>query len=151
MTAPAAWGATSRLEWIVTDVKLEALILGTKLIKRHQPRYNVRSRTTTLPLHQGVDQEDYPRIYTVRQMLDDGARYFGPFTSSHAVYQTLDVLRRLFPYRTCNRVITGQDARPCLYYHIKRCTGPCIGAISREAYRANTNAPACSSRASRSR
>ncbi|MGI6376784.1 MAG: excinuclease ABC subunit UvrC [Anaerolineae bacterium] len=131
-------GDIADLEWIVTESELEALILENELIKRHQPRYNVRLKDDKrYPYIKVSMQEDYPRIYTVRQMLDDGARYFGPFTSSHAVYQTLDVLRRLFPYRTCNRVITGQDARPCLYYHIKRCTGPCIGAISREAYRAN--------------
>ena len=131
-------GDIADLEWIVTESELEALILENELIKRPQPRYNVRLKDDKrYPYIKVSMQEDYPRIYTVRQMLDDGARYFGPFTSSHAVYQTLDVLRRLFPYRTCNRVITGQDARPCLYYHIKRCTGPCIGAISREAYRAN--------------
>jgi excinuclease ABC subunit C len=126
------------LEWIVTESELEALILENELIKRYKPRYNVRLKDDKrYPYIKVSMQEEFPRIYTVRQMLDDGARYFGPFTSSQAVYQTLEVLRRLFPYRTCNRVITGQDARPCLYYHIKRCTGPCIGAISREAYRAN--------------
>lgn len=124
------------LEWIVTDSELEALILESELIKRHQPRYNVRLKDDKrYPYIKISLQEDFPRIFIVRSAQHDGARYFGPFTSSQAVHQTLDVLRRLFPYRTCNREITGQDARPCLYYHIKRCTGPCIGAIDRAGYR----------------
>ncbi|MEN6478640.1 MAG: excinuclease ABC subunit UvrC [Anaerolineales bacterium] len=131
-------GDIADLEWIVTESELEALVLENELIKRYQPRYNVRLKDDKrYPYIKVSTQEDFPRIYTVRRMMPDGARYFGPFTYSHAVYQTLDVLRRLFPYRTCNRVITGQDPRPCLYYHIKRCTGPCIGAIDRTAYRAN--------------
>ena len=65
----------------------------------------------------------------------DGARYYGPFTSAYAVRQTLDVLRRVFPYLDCNREITGQDPKPCLYYHIKRCAGPCIGAVDKDGYR----------------
>jgi excinuclease ABC subunit C len=68
-------------------------------------------------------------------MVNDGSRYFGPYTSVWAVHQTLDVLRRIFPYLTCDREITGQDARPCLYYDIKLCSGPCIGAVDRETYR----------------
>jgi excinuclease ABC subunit C len=136
-------GDIADLEWIVTESELEALILENELIKRHKPRYNIRLKDDKrYPYIKVSMQEDFPRIYIVRQMMDDGARYFGPFTSSHAVYQTLEVLRRLFPYRTCNRVITGQDARPCLYYHIKRCSGPCIGAISKEEYR-QTIARAC--------
>ncbi|MFO7698082.1 MAG: excinuclease ABC subunit UvrC [Anaerolineae bacterium] len=124
------------LEWIVTESELEALILESELIKRHQPRYNVRLKDDKrYPYIKISLQEDFPRIFIVRSAQHDGARYFGPFTSSQAVHQTLDVLRRLFPYRTCNREITGEDARPCLYYHIKRCTGPCIGAIDRAGYR----------------
>ncbi len=131
-------GDIADLEWIVTESELEALVLENELIKRYKPRYNVRLKDDKrYPYIKVSMQEDFPRIYTVRQMMNDGARYFGPFTASHAVYQTLDVLRRLFPYRTCNRDITGHDARPCLYYHIKRCTGPCIGAVTREGYRAN--------------
>ena len=65
----------------------------------------------------------------------DGGRYYGPFTSAYAVRQTLDVLRRVFPYLDCSREITGRDPKPCLYYHIKRCAGPCIGAVDREGYR----------------
>src|SRR3970040_1083645 len=69
-------------------------------------------------------------------MVNDGSRYFGPYTSVWAVHQTLDVLRRLFPYLTCDRTITGQDERACLYYDIKLCSGPCIGAVNLEEYRA---------------
>ncbi|NLT73503.1 MAG: excinuclease ABC subunit UvrC [Chloroflexi bacterium] len=124
------------LEWIVTDSELEALILESELIKRHRPRYNVRLKDDKrYPYIKISLHEDFPRIFIVRSPQRDGARYFGPFTSSQAVHQTLDALRRLFPYRTCNRDINGEDARPCLYYHIKRCTGPCIGAIDRAGYR----------------
>jgi excinuclease ABC subunit C len=125
------------LEWIVTNSELEALILECELIKRYSPRYNVRLKDDKrYPYIKVSVQEDYPHVYIVRNMVRDGARYFGPFTSSQAVYQSLEVMRRLFPYRTCDREITGQDRSPCLYYHIKRCLGPCIGACSREDYRA---------------
>jgi excinuclease ABC subunit C len=125
------------LEWIVTESELEALILECELIKRYRPRYNVRlkddKRYPYIKISMG---EDYPRVLIVRNMARDGGRYFGPFTSSQVVYQSLELLRRLFPYRTCEREITGQDRRPCLYYHIKRCVGPCIGAVDKAGYRA---------------
>jgi excinuclease ABC subunit C len=125
------------LDWIVAETELEALVLEQELIHRYRPRYNVRLKDDKhYPYIKVSLHEDFPRIYTVRAMLHDGARYFGPFTSSQAVRQTLELLRRLFPYRTCEREITGQDRRPCLYYHIKRCLGPCIGACTRDAYRA---------------
>ena len=125
------------LEWIVTDSELEALILECELIKRYRPRYNVRLKDDKrYPYIKVTMQEDFPRIFVVRRMLHDGARYFGPFTSAQAVYQSLELLRKLFPYRTCDREITGRDRRACLYYHIKRCPGPCIGAASKEEYRA---------------
>ena len=125
------------VEFIVTDSELEALILEANLIKKYRPRYNVRLKDDKrYPYIRIRWAEDFPRIDIVRQMYRDGSRYFGPFTASWAVAQTLDLLRRLFPYRTCDREITGKDERPCLYYHIKRCPGPCIGAVSREEYRA---------------
>ena len=124
------------LDWIVTKSELEALILECELIKRYRPRYNVRFRDDKrYPYIKVSLQEDFARVYVVRKMVRDGARYYGPFTSSAAVHQSLELLRRLFPYRTCNREISGEDRRPCLYYHIKRCLGPCIGAIDREGYR----------------
>jgi excinuclease ABC subunit C len=124
------------LEWIVTPSELEALILENNLIKRHRPRYNVRLRDDkTYPYIKIHWQDAYPKVTITRRMEQDGARYYGPFTSSWAVQQTLDVLRRIFPYLTCDREITGRDERPCLYYHIRRCAGPCIGAVSQEEYR----------------
>jgi len=124
------------LEFIVTGSELEALILECNLIKKHRPQYNVRLKDDKhYPYLKITLQEDFPRIFTVRRMQDDGARYFGPYTSSKAVHQTLEMLRKLFPYLTCKREITGKDTRPCLYYHIGRCVGPCIGAVSREEYR----------------
>ncbi len=126
-----------RIEFIVTDSELEALILEANLIKKHRPRYNVRlkddKRYPYIKVHW---EDDYPTVTITRRMKRDGDRYFGPFTSSLAVRQTLDTLRKVFPYLTCNREITGQDRRACLYYDIKLCSGPCIGAVSKEEYRA---------------
>ncbi len=125
------------LEWIVTASELEALILENELIKRYRPRYNIRLKDDKrYPYIKVTWQEDYPKIHVVRTMQRDGARYFGPFTSTRAVYQTLDVVRRIFPYCSCNRPLPGTpNDRPCFYYHIKRCPGPCIGAVTREEYR----------------
>jgi len=125
------------LDFIVTDSEIEALILECNLIKKHRPRYNVRLKDDKrYPYIKVTWQEDFPRIYVTRRMQRDGARYFGPFTAVWAVHQTLDLLRRVFPYLTCKRRITGTDKRACLYYHIGRCAGPCIGAVSKERYRA---------------
>jgi excinuclease ABC subunit C len=124
-------------EFIVTGSELEALILECNLIKKYRPRYNVRFKDDKrYPYIKISLQDNFPRIYTVRRMQHDVARYFGPYTSSKAVRQTMELLRKLFPYLTCKREIRGEDKRPCLYYHIGRCAGPCIGAISREEYRA---------------
>jgi excinuclease ABC subunit C len=125
------------LDFIVTASELEALILECNLIKKYQPRYNVRLKDDKrYPYIKITWQEPYPRIFTVRRMQNDGAKYYGPFTATWAVSQTLDLLRKIFPYLTCKREITGQDRRACLYYHIGRCPGPCIGAVSQEEYRA---------------
>jgi excinuclease ABC subunit C len=124
------------LEWIVVGSELEALILEMNLIKRHRPLYNIRmkddKRYPYIKVHWA---QDFPKVTVTRQMQEDGARYFGPYTSAWAVHQTLDVLRRIFPFLTCDRQITGMDARACLYHDIKLCTAPCIGAIDREGYR----------------
>jgi excinuclease ABC subunit C len=124
------------LEWILVGSELEALILEMNLIKRYRPHYNIRlkddKRYPYIKVHWA---EDFPKVTVTRQMLEDGGRYFGPYTSAWAVHQTLDVLRRIFPYLTCDREITGKDARACLYHDIKLCTAPCIGAIDREGYR----------------
>ena len=124
------------LETIIVGSELEALILEMNLIKLHRPFFNVRlkddKRYPYIKVHWA---DDFPKLSVTREMIDDGSRYFGPYTSSWAVHQTLDVLRHIFPYLTCAREITGKDARPCLYYDLKLCTGPCIGAIDREGYR----------------
>jgi excinuclease ABC subunit C len=126
-----------RIEFIVTGSELEALILEANLIKKHRPRYNIRLKDDKrYPYIKAHWQDDYPKVTITRRMKRDGARYFGPFTSSAAVRQTLDILRKAFPYLTCDRTINGQDRRACLYYDIKLCSGPCIGAVSREEYRA---------------
>ena len=124
------------IEWIVVGSELEALILEMTLIKRHRPQYNVRLKDDKRYPYIKVHWQDaFPKVTITRQMLDDGSRYFGPYTSVWALHQTLDLLRKIFPYLTCNREITGQDSRACLYYDIKLCTAPCIGAISQENYR----------------
>ncbi len=124
------------IEWILVDSELEALILEMNLIKKHRPHYNVRlkddKRYPYIKVHWA---DDFPKVTVTRQMVQDGSRYYGPYTSVWAVHQTLDLLRRIFPYLTCDRVITGKDERACLYYDIKLCRAPCIGAIDRENYR----------------
>ncbi len=125
------------LEFIVTDSELEALILEANLIKEHRPRYNVRLKDDKrYPYIKITWADPFPKVLITRRMEQDGSRYFGPFTSSAAVRQTLELLRKSFPYLTCDREIHGHDTRPCLYYDIKLCLGPCIGAVTQEAYRA---------------
>jgi excinuclease ABC subunit C len=126
----------TNIEWILVGSELEALILEMNLIKKHRPKFNIRlkddKRYPYIKVHWA---EPFPKVTVTRQMAEDGSRYFGPYTSAWAVYQTLDVLRRIFPYLTCDRVITGQDKRACLYYDIKLCSAPCIGAASQTQYR----------------
>ncbi len=124
------------IEFIVAASELEALLLENTLIKKYQPRYNVRlkddKRYPYIKVHW---QEPYPKVTTTRRLQNDGARYYGPYTAAWAAYQTLDLVRKMFPYLTCNRVITGHDPRACLYYHIGRCAAPCIGAVNQQQYR----------------
>lgn len=129
-------GNIADLEWIVVGSELEALILEMNLIKKHRPRYNIRLKDDKRYPYIKVHWADpFPKVTVTRQMVNDGSRYFGPYTSVWAVHQTLDVIRRIFTYLTCDRVITGLDPRPCLYYDIKLCSGPCIGAIKQAEYR----------------
>lgn len=124
------------LEWIVVGSELEALILEMNLIKKHRPHFNVRLKDDKRYPYIKVHLNDpFPKVTVTRIMVKDGSRYFGPYTSVWAVHQTLDLLRKIFPYLTCDREITGLDARPCLYFDIKLCTGPCIGAINQAGYR----------------
>jgi excinuclease ABC subunit C len=126
----------SNIEWIIVGSELEALILEMNLIKRYRPQYNIRLKDDKRYPYIKVHWADaFPKVTITRQMVQDGSRYFGPYTSVWAVHQTMDLLRRIFPYLTCDREITGMDARACLYYDIKLCTAPCIGAIQQNAYR----------------
>ncbi|MDI9439631.1 MAG: excinuclease ABC subunit UvrC [Bacillota bacterium] len=124
------------LEIIVTDSEVEALILENHLIKEYSPRYNVRLKDDkTYPYIKVTVQEDFPRVLMVRRRLNDGARYFGPYTDVTAVKKTLSFLRTLFPLRTCSKkIVEGQQDRPCLNYHIGRCLAPCAGLVSKEKY-----------------
>ena len=125
------------VEIITTDSELEALLLEMTLIKKHRPRYNIRLKDDKRYPYIKVNWQDpFPTVTVTRRMVRDGSRYFGPYTSVWAVHQTLDLLRKIFPYLTCDRTITGEDERACLYYDIKLCNAPCIGAVSREEYRA---------------
>ena len=124
------------IEWIVVASELEALILEMNLIKKHRPHYNVRLKDDKRYPYVKVHWADaFPKVTVTRRMDEDGSRYFGPYTSVWAVHKTLDVLRRIFPYLTCDRVITGQDERACLYFDIKLCTAPCIGKVDQVTYR----------------
>ena len=122
-------------EYIVTESEQEALLLENSLIKEHKPKYNIRLKDDKTYPYIKVDlAEDFPRVYVTRRTANDGARYFGPFASAGSVRKTLDLLKRLFPYRSCTKVITGTDDRPCLEYHIKRCVAPCTGYASKIDY-----------------
>jgi len=124
------------IEFIVAGSELESLLLENNLIKKHQPRYNVRLKDDKRYPYVKVHWQDpFPRVTTTRHIQEDGARYFGPYTAAAAAYQTLELVRRLFPYLTCTRTITGRDERACLYYHIGRCAAPCIGVVNQEEYR----------------
>jgi excinuclease ABC subunit C len=124
-------------EYLVTDSVSEALILENTLIKHHKPPYNTRLRDDKTYPYIKIDlKEDFPLVYFTRQVKNDGAKYFGPFASARSVRQTLDLLKKLFPYRSCTKPITGTDARPCLEYFIHRCVAPCTGYASKDEYRA---------------
>ena len=126
----------AKIEFIVTETELEALVLENNLIKKHRPKYNIRLKDAkTYPYIKITWQDDFPKVFMTRRMDEDGGRYFGPFTAVWAVHETLDTLRKIFPYLTCDREITGRDKRACLYYDIGLCMAPCIGAASKEEYR----------------
>jgi len=124
------------IDFMVTGTEQEALILENNLIKKYQPHYNIRLKDSkTFPYLKISLNEDWPRIYITRRLCEDGARYFGPFTSAGSVRRTLSLIKKIFPFRSCSKAISGKDKHPCLSYHIHRCPGPCIGAISKEDYR----------------
>ena len=122
-------------EYIVTDSAAEALILENTLIKRYKPRYNARLKDDKTYPYLKIDlTEEFPRVYITRRVVKDGARYFGPFATAGTVRKTMDLVKRLFPYRSCTKNITGNDPRPCLEYYINRCVAPCTGYASKEDY-----------------
>ena len=129
------------VEWTLTDSVSEALLLEANLIKRYRPRYNVRLKDDkSYPYIRMTLADDFPRVERTRKLPDDGSRYFGPYASATSVDEAMDLIRRLFRFRTCTLDIREGERtllRPCLLYHIKRCQGPCIEAVSRADYRAD--------------
>ncbi len=119
---------------IVVNNEIEALILEANLIKRHQPPFNVRMRDDKRYPYLKVTNEAFPRVVFTRTVKDDGARYFGPYTNAHALRELIDLVRLVFPLRTCREPIDGRRSRPCLQYHIKRCLAPCVGYQSEADY-----------------
>ena len=119
-------------ETIVTATEMEALILECNLIKKHRPRYNISLRDDkTYPFIKVTLNEAFPRVYATRRLEKDGAKYYGPYASAGAMHETISLLKKLFPLRSCR----SMDAqRPCLEYHIKRCLAPCAGLVDQESY-----------------
>ncbi|MFL5770436.1 MAG: excinuclease ABC subunit UvrC [Chloroflexota bacterium] len=128
------------VEYTITDSVSEALLLEANLIKRYRPRFNVRLKDDkSYPYIKITLADDFPRIERTRKLVEDGSRYFGPYASATSVDESMNLVRRLFPFRTCTIEIKEGEralARPCLLYHIKRCQGPCIEAVSKADYRA---------------
>ena len=132
----------TRFEYIITDSELEALVLECNLIKEHRPKYNTMLKDDkSYPFIKVTVHEPYPRVLFARKMKKDKAKYFGPYTSGGAVKDVIELVRKLYQVRSCNRSLprdTGKD-RPCLYYHMKQCKAPCQGYVSQEEYRKNIN------------
>ena len=125
------------LDYIVTDSEVEALILEQNLIKEHRPRYNVLLKDDkSYPYLKVTLGDDFPRVMITRRHIKDGSRYFGPYTRVGAVNETLRLLKKLFPFRSCRKKEPEKRERPCLNHHIQRCLGPCCGLVDREKYRA---------------
>ncbi|MFL0196065.1 excinuclease ABC subunit UvrC [Clostridium sp. WILCCON 0269] len=128
----------SEFEYIVTDSEMEALVLECNLIKKYRPRYNILLKDDKIyPLIKVTVNEDFPRIIFARNMVKDGAKYFGPYISTGAVYETMEVIKKIFPIRDCRLNIKKEDVkgrRPCLNYHIGLCMAPCTGHINAEEY-----------------
>jgi excinuclease ABC subunit C len=119
---------------IVVSNEVESLILEANLIKRHQPPFNVRLRDDKRFPYLKVTNEPFPRVVFTRVVRDDGARYFGPYTNAAGLRELIDLVRIVFPLRTCREPIDGKRKRPCLQYHIKRCLAPCVGYQSEDDY-----------------
>ena len=123
------------IDHVVTKTEAEALHLEASLVKRHQPAYNVRLKDDKHYPYLKVDvQNPWPRVTITRRVENDGARYFGPYASAGSVRSTLDVVKKLFPWRSCTKTITGEEPRPCLDYYIKRCIAPCTAFCTEQEY-----------------
>lgn len=129
----------SEFEYIVTDSEMEALILECNLIKKYRPRYNILLKDSKgYPFIKIITNEDFPRIIVTRTFARDGAKYFGPYTDASAVYETMELIKNIFPLRSCkNTIYEGQNIkkRPCLNYDIGLCKAPCCGKISKDEYK----------------
>lgn len=127
--------AIDDFEFIITESELEAFLLESNLIKQNQPRFNARLKDgKSYPFIKIDTAEQFPQVYITRKLNNDGSRYFGPYANAGSVRKTLGLLKKLFPYRSCTKHITGKDERPCLDYHINRCVGPCTGAVDADGY-----------------
>ena len=127
----------AEFEYIVTDSEMEALILECNLIKKYSPRYNILLKDDKFyPFIKITINEEFPRVFVTRNFVRDGNKYFGPYTNGTAVYETINLIRKIFPLRNCKKNIKEGDepTRPCLNYHIKKCMAPCNGSVSREEY-----------------
>ena len=127
----------AEFEYIVTDSEMEALILECNLIKKHSPRYNISLKDDKFyPFIKVTVNDEFPRVFVTRNYAKDGGKYFGPYTNGTAVYETINLIYKIFPVRTCKITIKegAQNVRPCLNYHIKKCLGPCGGFVSKEEY-----------------
>ncbi len=124
-------------EFYVVDNEVEALVLECKMIKKHRPPFNVSYRDDkSYPCIAVTVADDFPRVMITRERRRRGTKYYGPYTNAAAVRETFDALRRIFPFRTCKRKVPGRSTgSPCLNFHIKRCLGPCVGAVGRAEYR----------------
>ena len=121
------------LEYILTDTEAEALILENNLIKKYRPKYNIDLKDDKTYPYIKITKEEYPRVIITRNLVKDGSSYYGPYTSVAALNETMELLKRLFPFRSCSNTMFSNH-RPCLNYHIKKCYAPCAGKISREDY-----------------
>ena len=128
----------AEFEYIVTDSEMEALILECNLIKKYSPKYNISLKDDKFyPFIKITTNEDFPRVFITRNFAKDGNKYFGPYPNAGAVHETIKLIRKIFPLRTCKKFIVegGKHTRPCLNYHIKKCNAPCEGHISKEDYK----------------
>jgi excinuclease ABC subunit C len=120
------------IEWILAASEYEALLLENTLIKQHNPKYNINLKDGKTYPSVRITNEEYPRVFRTRRIIRDGSLYFGPFPSAETVDIYLDLIKKLFPLRRC--VVMRKRESPCMYYHIGRCSGPCAGKITKEAY-----------------